>query len=62
MKKRSTTLFADMSTETLDNLASVVKETLAIDFHQKKSKVFAVADLWNIQRQGKSRVQRSLFF
>ncbi|MEP7143555.1 MAG: hypothetical protein ABI707_11825 [Ferruginibacter sp.] len=61
MKKQSTGLFIQMSAQQLENLTSEVKETLAIGFDQHKSKIFTAADLWNIQRQGKSRTQRRMF-
>ena len=60
MKKQSTTLFPSTSTEQLENLASVVNETLATGINLPKSKIFTTADLWNIQRQNKSRIQRKL--
>lgn len=60
MKKQSTTLFATKSTEQLENLTSVVNETLATGINLPKSRIFTTADLWNIQRQDKSRIQRRL--
>lgn len=62
MKKNSTNLFATISTEMVENLTTIVKETLATGFNQSKSKTFTAADLWNIQRQGKSRTQRRFSF
>jgi hypothetical protein len=62
MKRQSNNLFALISTEQVKNLTSVVKETLAIDFNYSKNKTFTAADLWNIQRQGKSRIQRRFSF
>lgn len=61
MKKESNTLFATISKVSLENLTIVVKETLAIGFKQPTAKIFTAADLWNIQRQGKSRIQRTIF-
>jgi hypothetical protein len=61
MKKQSTGLFIQMSTQQLENLTSVVKETLAIGFCQPNNKKFTAAELWNIQRQGRSRIQRRMF-
>jgi hypothetical protein len=60
MKKQLTTLFTQMGTVQLENLTTVVSETLAPGFFQPKSKIFTPADLWNIQRQGKNRVQRKM--
>ena len=62
MKKQSTSLFTQMSIAQLENLTTVVKETLAVGFNQPKSKIFTAADLWSIQRQGKSRTQRRFSF
>jgi hypothetical protein len=51
------------SVETLNNeqtgsIKSQVNETLATFFTHSNSKTFSVADLWNIQRQGKLYIQR----
>ncbi|MCW3090273.1 MAG: hypothetical protein JWP81_1342 [Ferruginibacter sp.] len=62
MKKQSHNLFKTISAEQVENLTSVVKETLAEGFNYSKPKVFTAADLWNIQRQGKSRIQRRFSF
>jgi hypothetical protein len=62
MKKNSNNLFTPISTEQLENLTSVVNETSAPAFNPSKSKTFNVVDLWNIQRQGKSRIQRRYSF
>ena len=35
-----------------------VKETLSAVFTQTRSKIISAADVWNIQRQKRSRVQR----
>lgn len=62
MKKNSNTLFATISSEMVENLTTIVKETLANGFTAAKNKNFTAADLWNIQRQGKSRTQRRFSF
>ena len=62
MKKNSNTLFATISSTVVENLTTIVKETLANGFNAPKSKTFTSADLWNIQRQGKSRTQRRFSF
>ncbi|MEP7143553.1 MAG: hypothetical protein ABI707_11815 [Ferruginibacter sp.] len=62
MKKQSAFLFTQISTRHLENFTTIVKETLAVGFNQPKSKTFTAADLWNIQRQGKGRTQRSLSY
>ena len=58
MKKQTNTLFATISKAQVEKLTSIINETLATGFHNAKSKIFTTADLWNIQRQGRSRVQR----
>ncbi len=42
----------------LSTTAKEVKETLSAVFTQARSKVISAADVWNIQRQKRSRVQR----
>jgi hypothetical protein len=54
-------LFASISKTQVKNLTREVKETLAVDFEHNQNKTFSVADMWNIQRQGKSRTQRRGF-
>ena len=39
-----------------------VKETLSTVFTQARSKAISAADVWNIQRQKRSRVQRRFAF
>jgi hypothetical protein len=62
MKKHLNSLLSQLRTEQLETLTTIVKETLATGFELPKSKVFTSADLWNIQRQGKSRIQRRFSF
>ncbi|MEO5892399.1 MAG: hypothetical protein ABIQ31_19275 [Ferruginibacter sp.] len=62
MKKSTTSLFNQMSTKQLENLTTVINETLAMDLYQPKVKIFTAADMWNIQRQGRSRTQRRMSF
>lgn len=62
MKKQSTGLFSQMSKEQFENLTIVVKETLATGYNLPSHKKFTSADLWNIQRQGKTRIQRRFSF
>ena len=58
MKKQSNTLFTYLNIEQVENLTSIVKETLATNVSTKSNKTFSAADLWNIQRQKKGFVQR----
>ena len=61
MKKQSINLFETISSEQRAQLTSVVSETLAMDYPVASNKIFTAAELWNIQRQGKSRIQRRTF-
>ncbi|MEO6230053.1 MAG: hypothetical protein ABJB11_08140 [Ferruginibacter sp.] len=58
MKKQSTTLFTQISKEIVNNLTTIVSESLVKNYSTKHSKVFSAADLWNIQRQKRALVQR----
>lgn len=58
MKKQSDNLFETISSEQLTSLKSVVNETIVTGLNQANNKTFTAADLWNIQRQGKSCMQR----
>ena len=62
MKKQSTSLFTQISTNQFEYLTTIVNETLATEFSNTKDKKFTAADLWNIQRQGKRRIQRRFSF
>lgn len=62
MKKQSTNLFSQISTQQLENLTAVVKETLATGFKQPATAIFTAAQLWDIQRRGKSHRQRRFLF
>ena len=56
--KASSNKFAVIESSTLEILTKEVKETLAPADLLHQHKVFSAADLWNIQRQTRSRVQR----
>jgi hypothetical protein len=43
---------------TLESFPKEVKETLFTDNIRGRHKIFSTADLWNIQRQTKYRIQR----
>ncbi|MCW3090274.1 MAG: hypothetical protein JWP81_1343 [Ferruginibacter sp.] len=59
MKTQSNSSVAQMSSE---HMYETTKEVLAAGFCQAKTKIFTAVDLWNIQRQGKSRIQRRFSF
>jgi hypothetical protein len=59
MRKQSNQLFTSIDHVDLVNLTPTVNETLLIDAGHKN---FTAAELWNIQRHGKSRIQRRYLF
>jgi hypothetical protein len=61
MKTASANLFSQISKTETDNLTTQVKETLAMGYAQNNTKTFSAAELWNIQRQRRSFVQRRAF-
>jgi hypothetical protein len=59
MKKQSFILFTSISKQGLADLTTEVKETIAFGLVEPPvRKIFTAAELWNIQRQVKARVQR----
>ncbi|MEP7143554.1 MAG: hypothetical protein ABI707_11820 [Ferruginibacter sp.] len=62
MRTQLTSLLSQLRTEQLEILTTLVKETLVTEHSLPKSKTFTAADLWSIQRQGKSRIQRRFSF
>jgi len=47
--------FIKMEKETLDQLVTEVKETIAVvDLNKKRKRSFGLVDLWNIRRNAKS--------
>jgi hypothetical protein len=56
MNTQLKSLFTSISKTEKTKLTTVVNETLA--FNLVKEKSFTAADLWNIQRQRKSTLQR----
>ena len=59
MKTQNNSLLIAISKTETKNLTKIVSETLAFEVGQKKS--FTAVDLWNIQRQKRSTVQRRHF-
>ena len=59
MNTQNISLFPAISKAETKKLTTIVNETLACDTHEKKA--FTAADLWNIQRQKRSIVQRRYF-
>ncbi len=58
MKKQSDNLFETMSNEKIQHHLGSVNETLSGGFNQTNNKVFTAVDLWNIQRNGTSSLQK----
>jgi len=58
MKRQSNSLFTPLGKEELNALTTTVNEVVAFDFKNAGNKIFSAADLWNIQRQRRSFVQR----
>jgi hypothetical protein len=54
MKQQSNTLFTELNKQELENLTTVVKETLATGISSTTHKTFSSVDLWNIHRQRRS--------
>ncbi|NOT94473.1 hypothetical protein [Ferruginibacter sp.] len=58
MNTTTTNLFKAISKTETKELTIIVKETLAFGVAQTQGKHFTAADLWNIQRQKRSILQR----
>jgi len=56
MKKQSENRFSPINAENTKDLTNVVIETLAGAF--VKPRIFSVADMWDIQRRGRTMMQR----
>lgn len=52
MKKQSEISFAPLAKKAVETLTSVVKETIA------RPRTFSTAELWNIQRRGRTMLSR----
>jgi hypothetical protein len=61
MKMQTTRLLSPLSQEAVINLTTEVKETLATGHKKMLGRSLTIADLWNIQRRQKARVQRRYF-
>jgi len=58
MKRQSVSLFTTLSKEELEAIINIVSETVAGGKIIIREKKFSSADLWNIQRQKRTFVQR----
>ncbi len=61
MKKQPNMLFASLSKEDMTNLTNDVKESIAFGLVEPARKMFTSAELWNIQRNIKSTLQRRYY-
>ena len=60
MKKQTTNQFSPISKEQTETLTTVVNETIAMGVIPVK--IFSSADLWNIQRRGRTMMSRRNYF
>ena len=60
MKKQTKTQFSPISKEQTEKLTTVVNETIALGVIPVK--IFSSADLWNIQRRGRTMMSRRNYF
>ncbi len=60
MKKQTTTQFLPIGKNETAKLTTIVNESIALGFDQAKT--FTNADIWNIQRRGRTMLQRRSFF
>ena len=58
--KKQTNQFSPISKEQTEKLTTVVNETIALGLSQVKT--FSTADLWNIQRRGRTMMSRRNYF
>ncbi len=58
MKRQSNTLFANLTTDQVNSLTTIVAETVATGDVQIQKRTFTPAELWNIQRQKRSLTNR----
>jgi hypothetical protein len=58
MRRQSVSLFTTLTKEELEAIINTVSETIAVRQTITKEKKFSAADLWNIQRQKRTFLQR----
>ena len=58
MRRIIPSLFTSLNKEELTAITSIVKEVVAVGHKSTTNKIFSSADLWNIQRQKRTFVQR----
>ncbi len=62
MKQQSGQAFFSLSAAAMPNTNFELSETQNGEFNRSQQKIFSSADLWNIQRQRRSMVQRRFSF
>jgi hypothetical protein len=60
MKKQSTTPFSPISKSETEKLTTVVSETIALVVTPVR--IFSSAELWDIQRRGRTMMSRRSYF
>ena len=58
MRHQSSSLFTTLTKEEFEGIINIVSETISLGQTTTKEKKFSAADLWNIQRQKRTFVQR----
>ena len=58
MRRQSTPLFTNLGKEEITGIIHIAKEIISMDCKNSTDKIFSSADLWNIQRQKRTFVQR----
>ena len=58
MRHQSNSLFTTLTKEELEGIINMVSETIAAGQTATRQKKFNAADLWNIQRQKRTFIQR----
>jgi hypothetical protein len=62
MRTDNNNLFASISNDQMNQLVKEVKETIATDANLENAKTFSAADLWKIQKNRRTRIQRRGIF
>jgi hypothetical protein len=58
MKTQTNSFYTFIGKATLANYATDIKETVAMGHGQQTAKIFSTADMWNIERRKRVRMQR----
>lgn len=61
MKKSIKSYLDHLTKNEIHQLTTLVEETIAVGLIEKQQKSFTAADLWNIQRNARTRTIRKFF-